>query len=309
MVDEAELQALSERAQKWAVSNEKWPSVGTLRNWSGYKLSRKQAQVLRDSWGDVAKESVPSKTSGPLAVGFPAARAPKLDEWPTIPAPALVFSDLHIPAQHEAWITTIVSEAVSRGIRRAVIAGDMFDFGHLSKFPQDKRWTTEEELQDGVVFMKWLLQHMDEVHFFPGNHDDRLAKKLDRQVTNDWFFNMLFAQIPGAKIKVYWHQHAFLGKKWLISHPGNYSRVVASIPRQLASKFHRHVAIGHTHAFGMGWDISGQYMAIEMGMTADAARLSYKQREMTTHPASSVGALLILPDELPILLHPGIGRG
>lgn len=301
------MEHLTQRIREFYARNGRLPSVSTVRCWEKWRIGRQAAQRLIEAALSAAPTvpTVSTPARRELDVPFPAPRAPLLDGWPTLRAPALVFSDLHVPSHHEEWIRHIVSEALKKGVRRAVIVGDLLDFGHLSRYPKESRWSPQEELDDLLVLMQWLLQYMTEVHVLPGNHDDRLANKLDRKITTEWFLARMFQTIPGAPIVTHWHHHAYLGQRWLLAHPKTYSRTPTQPALELAKAFGRSVAVGHTHHFNVG-RYYGRWAA-EIGMTADARRMDYKQAELTTHPSAELGALLILEDERPVFLHPDLG--
>lgn len=290
-----------ERAQDFLRTHGKPPSMGTLRRWTDYRVPRR---VLREVLAELqaARTGEPSQTPR-LFTDLPPPRGEPLSTWPQIPAPALVFSDLHVPFQHNEWLRGIVSQALSKGIRRAVIVGDLLDFSHLSIFGGVSGWDAEDELEDLSQVLRWLAQFMAEIHILPGNHDDRFAKKLDRQLSTRWLLRNAASGL--AQVQVHEHHHAYLGSTWLVAHPRTYSRSPAQPALKLSEMYGRNVAVGHTHH----WNVSRHYgrWAVEIGMVGDPERIRYKQVELTTHPSSELGALLVLEDERPVFLHPAIG--
>lgn len=306
-MDRHEIEAQIEAFYK---ENKRAPSLSTLRAWTNYKVSRTSlTKILTEKMDELLAKRLGEMVSAHKVdvemVALPEPRAPIMSDWPRIPLPALVFSDLHIPALDNNWMYYIVKRAIQMRIRRVVIVGDIFDFGHFSKWPHAARWSAEEELEDVKQVMNWLAQYMSEVHLLPGNHDDRFANRIDRQISTSWLLKQVCNNNQEV-FKVYKHHHAFLGESWLVAHPRTYSRVPAQPALDLAKAYNLNVAVGHTHHF----NISRYYgrWAVEMGMVADSRRLEYKQIELTTHPSSELGALIILPDERPIFLHPNIGE-
>jgi len=276
------------------------PSVGSLRRRFGWRLGESRARQAIQAY----RENAPSGEETPmLDAEIPAPRAPRRDEWPQIAAPCLVISDLQIPAHDPAWLQHCVERAIGMGIRRLLIAGDLVDFTHLSRWPAEHHYSAEDELEDAHAVLRWLRVYMSEIHLIPGNHDDRLAKRLDRQLSTRAVLELgVKRNLDG--VYVHWHHHARVGRTWLVVHPGNYSKTPPAVARELAATHHRNVAMGHDHLFALGFDTSGNYFCISYGMMADPARLAYAHRELRRAPQMQQGALIIDAEERPILLHP-----
>jgi len=192
----------------------------------------------------LAQEEKPPQPE-PFAT-LPPPKAPVAHEYPRIPAPALVISDLHVPAHDPEWLSRVVSAAVSQNIRRVVIAGDLLDFGHLSRWGQERAWTTEEEVEDAGQIILWLRQYFSEIHLLPGNHDDRLSRAIDRELTTRKLLQWISRAHDHPGTHVHWHHHAYVGETWVVAHPAQYSRVPTRPADQLTAKLRKHVAIGHT---------------------------------------------------------------
>jgi len=220
-------------------------------------------------------------------------------QYPQTTTPVLVIGDLHIPYHHAQWIEKVVKIAKRHKVRRIVVAGDLFDMKHFSNFPKLSDSLMEDEIDMSRQIIEWLKTKFREVHVFPGNHDERLAKKLEGKIR----FKKFLEWITYEAINVYEHHQMYVGKTWLIAHPGNYSQVNTEPAKTLSEKFHKNVAVGHTHKWSMGRDRSGKYWAVEMGMCADYNRIEWLHRELTKHPVPQLGALIIDRNEKPILLH------
>ena len=234
------------------------------------------------------------------SVEIPQSAGPDWATYPQIPLPALIISDLHIPYQDSAWLERVVSYAALSGIRRCVVAGDLLDAEKLSVFVTPPGESFEQSLEPARKIIQWLEGFFPEVYIFPGNHDFRFSKKLDRQMSVAYLIRLL----AGERTQVYEHHHAFLGDTWLVAHPRGYSRLPTKPALELTSKFGKNVAIGHTHKLSLGTDPSGRHFAIEIGMCADARRIEYLHRELSTAPVPQLGALIIDQNEDPLLLHP-----
>jgi len=301
----APLQAIEARIEDFYKREGRLPALSTVRDWADYKINRKLLSATLTTVADRLLNPPASPTPTPIpTITLPAPRAPIASDWPQIPLPALVFSDLHIPAHNNEWLHHIVQQAIQMKIRRAVLVGDIFDFGHFAKWPNGSRWNAEEELEDVVAVMAWLAQYMNEVYLIPGNHDDRFANRIDRQISTSWLLKQTTLAHQGI-FHVVKHHHAYLGQTWLAAHPRTYSRSPGQPALDLAKAYNRNVAVGHTHHFNIA-RYFGRW-AVEIGMTGDERRLEYKHKELTTHPSSELGALIILENEKPVFLHPHIG--
>lgn len=286
-------------------------TVAEALGWTPYKaeVALRYLRSLEATEPPVLREDSPPPPPQPQTIGvsLPEPRAPRRDDWPRIPAPALILSDLHVPSHDPAWIKHCVERAIGLNVRRLVIAGDLLDFGHLSKWGQERDWTTEDEVQDARLLVMWLRQYFESIHIFPGNHDARLSRMLNRELSSRIVLEWITGANEAPNVAIHWHHHAYVGERWIVAHPRNYSRLPAKPALELAMNLRRHVAIGHTHKFALSRTPDGHHWAVEIGMCADAARMAYKQQELSTHPKSSLGGLIIDATERPILLHPELG--
>jgi len=220
-------------------------------------------------------------------------------KYPRIEPPALIMGDIHIPYHHAQWMEKVVRIGKRYKIRKVIIPGDLFEMKYFSRFPKLNDSVVEEEIDICRQILNWLKSQFREVHVFPGNHDERLARKLEGKIR----FKKFLEWITYEAINVYEHHQVYVGNTWLIAHPGNYSQTNTEPAKTLAEKFHKNVAVGHTHKWSMGKDRSGKYWAIEIGMCADYDRIEWLHRELTKHPIPQLGALIIDINEKPILLH------
>ena len=223
-------------------------------------------------------------------------------EYPQIPAPALVVGDFHLPLYDKDWLLKVVAKAKELGVPRCIINGDLVDFTHLSRFRNERLWTTEQELEYAQKLVAWLTKQFETVHVLPGNHDDRMSKKLDGEVSTQYLLEHLLKAGASARLHVHWHHHAYVGNTWLVAHPKNYSVRPITPATEYAAKYSKNIAINHTHKWGIA-EYNG-YWAVEIGVMTDPTKTAYTHIELNKHPRSSQGALIIDAQERPILLHP-----
>jgi predicted phosphodiesterase len=244
------------------------------------------SQALR-SW--YRRNSV--KVSAPLAM-------PKqFEEVYTLPsARTLVLADLHCPYHDKAYLEAVVAQAEDRleGIEQIVIAGDLFDFDNLSQYPKDHhsaRLDTELELAGSVLI--YLTQYAP-VCIMMGNHDNRLAKKLDAALSYQRIISAaLNGKEPLEEIKVTNRDYIYLGDYFVIGHLSQYSTTPGKIAAQIAKKYKRHALVGHDHLCGAFVEKNENFVGASIGCIADTSSFWYAERRLTTMPMMQQGYALI----------------
>lgn len=293
---------LVDAIRQWIEERGRVPSPQTIVRLSyaiGEPIGRGRAKTLHKQ---LSSERIgPIRIPRQIEVPRAELELKRWDDYPHIQAPALIVSDLHIPYHNAEWLETISTKALALGVRTLVVVGDLLDATHLAKWPSESSHTYEDELEIGQRVIQSLEAYFS-IHLLMGNHDDRVSKKLDRNISAHALYKLAFPNIA-----VYRHHHAYIGNTWLVAHPGNYSRVPAQPAYQLAQKYERNVAIGHTHKFAIARDITGRRWVAEIGGCYRPELFSYIHRELRTNPAPQIGALIIMPDEKPLPLHPDGG--
>lgn len=201
----------------------------------------------------------------------------------------IICGDPHLPYVDIDWCNTMTETARRLKCRHLLIAGDIFDFETLSPFaavtsaanPDDERRATE-----GVVdeWLSWFR----EIRCLCGNHDLRLAKRLDGAVGSDDVLSVLAGRM-GNHEAVQWsiYGYALIDSPtgtWRISHPRNYSQSNLAVAQKLAARHRQHIVTFHEHRTAIGFDPSGQSVIVNCGCMADPERLAYKQLSDSTHP-------------------------
>ena len=221
------------------------------------------------------------------------------DNFPEIDAGVLILSDLHFPYHDKNWIERCVAYAVGKGIRILHVNGDLVDFTNISRHGMIPNYDTDRELSYATEFFKWAKQYFSEIHYTLGNHDIRLSKKADGQVSTKKFMEL----VAGNNAQVYEHHQAYIGRTWLAAHPANYSKVAAKVGVDLAIKFHKNVVYAHTHKVSMGFDASGKFVSIESGGCFVPEKMAYTNIELSNFAIQQRGAVIIHADETYEHLH------
>jgi hypothetical protein len=226
-----------------------------------------------------------------------------VSEYPTIRDGVLVISDLHVPLHSKEWLERVVAHAVGQNVRRLLIAGDLLDGTNMGKHPSNAGEVFEQELELARQVVAWLRQYFSEITVFAGNHDAWFARRIDGQISTA----KLLEWVCGDGVKVIrFFEHCLVGDRWLVSHPGVYSRMPSKPAYDLCAIFHRNVAVAHTHKVAMARDVSGKFWALEMGMMGDPRRVAYVHQTLRTYPRHQQGALIIHEGGRPELLHPDL---
>lgn len=236
------------------------------------------------------------RASRPIAI--PAAM-PLVREQPiTIPtANCLVIGDLHVPHHNPEMLmrAIYVTRRFHPQVRGVVIGGDLFDFAELSQHPHDQPEAgTAATLRLGGEVMKALFQHFDWAVIVPGNHDQRLAKKLDKQLDLQLLVNAAMGRDwPRCKVQVTNLDYCYVQDDWLVGHPSHYSGLGGKTPSELADVWGRNVISFHNHVVGMSQSKTGQYLGIDAGHMTDPAQHYYQFRRMTKFARWTAGFVVL----------------
>ena len=219
-----------------------------------------------------------------------------LYEIPRITAERVIIaSDLHVPFHNRAMITRLLDLGEALGVQTLVIIGDLFDNWVFSRFEHRTReipWKEERKAADAIIGQ--MLKVFSDIHIIPGNHDVRILRQLQFQIT---FPDLCQLLESGKHVKEYLYPRILLNNNSILVHPGSYSRRPAAVPIELVGKYRKDVYMGHTHVQALAWDPSGQNLAVEVGCLVDQARTDYKNLDVTTHPEWIPGFVAVLNGE------------
>lgn len=252
----------------------------TVRNW--------ERQMGFGSCHD-ATES-PSAT-----IAFPAnVEHEVLTGHPTIYADkCLVIGDCEIPDHDIKTLEAAIQIAKRFGITQLIINGDFVALDSFSCWARAAVYKIafKQELEAAHIAMQVFLQTFTEITWLTGNHERRLAHKLDGEVTIGDFF----ANISGVTFSEY--AHAILksgGHDIFVTHQKNYSIIPLSVPLRLAAIKHMNILCAHGHHLALGYDKSGKYWIAEGGHCRNVENTMYKQIQVTCHPEWNPGFIMIL---------------
>lgn len=266
---------------------------------------------------------------------------PKYDNPLTMEGNAVIFPDLEFPYHHAEFVNRVLDVAQAWGITQAVMAGDMLHFNSLStlgkhwKKPKSKGGLDDEQEKDFTNFLMGLgskqqakgfellekIGHKEEddglsaelriatkairamkecfseVHIIIGNHEGRFLRALDTPLVPDEITKLVEA--GDWKILPFYFSYVISnGEKFRIEHPRSTAKYAAE---QLAGKYQCHILMAHSHRLSWGWDISGNFYAIQIGHCVDELRLPYAAQRSSL--ATHLLAACIIRDGHPHILH------
>jgi hypothetical protein len=281
------------------------------------------------AWGQLGR----LKLDGRIKQRLQISTYPVYDEPLTMEGDALVLPDMEMPFHHAEFINKCLDLAEAWGVRQCILAGDVLHFDSLSgwqpnwKAPDAGGLTTEAEKrlmeyamtqpakrqgelmaligdigqkseQDGASTelmiarkeLGRLAEQFDKIDFVIGNHEGRLLRALNTVLDPQELKQLLTLGDKWRIAPYYFSYLVSAGEKYCIDHPKSAAASTAAV---LASKFQCHCLMAHSHHFGITTDVSGKYLAAEIGHCVDEARLPYAAQRHTRAPAHLLGAAIV----------------
>lgn len=136
-----------------------------------------------------------------------------------------------------------------------------------------------------------LAEVFDDVVYVIGNHDGRLLSALNSPMFADQLKQFAIGENPKYRIDSYYYSilHTEAGD-YRITHPAAAAQNTAV---SIATQFHQHVIMGHSHNFSKTIDPSGKYWAIQAGCCVDESRLAYAAQRDRGAKRHVLGAILV----------------
>lgn len=182
--------------------------------------------------------------------------------------PVAVFSDLHIPAHDHKFMERCVDRALSEGVKKFIIAGDLTDNNQWHKrthgIRTERKWQDDIDLSRSVL--AWLCANFEAGYLFFGNHDEWVIKMLQGQADSNWLYSHLYPNLPltfSYKHQVRLRQPLVAPEfppmnkgeaEWRIIHGEHFSQNPVATMEKYCAKFQANVLSGHMH-----WAIQAEY--------------------------------------------------
>ncbi len=206
-----------------------------------------------------------------------------------------IGTDYHAPAHSSLWCNRQLAVARKYGLKTLIIAGDGLDMNAFSSWGADPEESWSAEMDEAAAWL-WTIYHSYErIYWLRGNHEDRLARRTDWQLTAARFIDAVLAHhartlgtgldFDPERLQFSNYPWLEIDEKWLVVHPSSYSRIPGRIANQLALIRRRHVIAAHSHRANWGWCDDGEHVTIDTGGMFDEDLIRYRAMAMTTHPA------------------------
>lgn len=305
--------------------------IEILKRYAG-KLSVAQLAEMTNRSYDAVRIKIGSlRKSGdlPAVDVLPPSSMPKYDQPLMSQGDALILTDVEAPFQHSEFINKVLDLADAWGIKDLHLGGDLLHYDSLSKWgaewiPDNLEANIEEiahfinqlpqkykkmgtELLEGKILSNGggysdelaearkvfaSFRMFDNIYVALGNHDDRYLKAIDQAVKPKELLVQLDKHNDKRwKIAPYYYSIVESGgETYRVEHPRNAGRTAA---QDLATQYHCHIVMGHSHRWAVNRDPSGDYWAIQTGHCVDEERLAYVMQRSAKRDAHCLGATII----------------
>ena len=202
----------------------------------------------------------------------------------------MVSCDYHSPYHSEIWVNRLLQVADRFKIRKNIIVGDLFDmdFAKWALFKQAKdEGEQESTLDKEIVRVEPVIQaldYFDKNELITGNHEFRIDRMTGGTIQSRHVMRLFWGDDFARKITVSPYDKMWIGEKWLVVHPRDYSQIGGSVAIRLTEKFNCNAINAHGHFIALRYNRSGQHMGIDLGGMFDIRKIEYINKKTTTHP-------------------------
>jgi len=148
-----------------------------------------------------------------------------------------------------------------------------------------------DEMGEARKVLRALSDCFESFVWVLGNHEGRLIRAINSPTNPNELLNLMRLNDERWKIAPYYF--CILnssGKEFRVTHPRTSSDNAA---RMLATQYHQHILMGHSHKLMYDFDPSGQYAAIQMGHCVDEMRLAYAAQRDARRNCHMLGAVIV----------------
>jgi len=227
---------------------------------------------------------------------MPAPTRKKFEELRVKSNKICICSDLHVPYHDSYGIMLMTELCRMNNITDLAVVGDFLDmevFSNWKKEQEPNTWATEK--LSGKLLVEHFEKHFKNIYACVGNHEARLLKLRDGQLSLEDIYNML--EVNWKKWKVTEADHIYVETAmgtWRLCHPLNYSQIKLSVAQKLAAKYHAHIVNTHGHfTAGPTLDQSGTYFALDIGGLYIPGAMPYEKRT-STYPRHIPGFVILI---------------
>lgn len=217
------------------------------------------------------------------------------------------FSDAHTPAHDADWMNRCADLGASWGIQRAVSIGDFANMDALTRWERHEVGYTDE--QKGSRRAIEIILEMFETDLVLGNHCLRLARELGWKMSaRKAVLDYLGYDEDDERLHVYQHRCCVVWNSWRLEHAKRTSMIACGPAHNMCAQHQMCAVTAHSHTWGAVQDVTGKYLAIDIGHCANPRKLDYLQQQTFGRTQPCQGALILQPGEdghiYPYHLHP-----
>ena len=218
-----------------------------------------------------------------------------------IPAPEVihgdivfVISDIHVPFHSVYWLTRLCELALKRRKQfpdaKVVLAinGDFLDLQMLSDFGAGKDAVMRSSMIETAQVLDAIGPLFDEIAWNPGNHEDRFARKMERQLGFSALAKIIKTDVKNMAwddIKIISHNYTVINDSWQCIHAKRYSKIQTKTAVSLAERWRINTIQGHEHhPPGFARSACGEYFGVMNGHMTDTKKQAYIQLNRDLFP-------------------------
>ena len=236
-----------------------------------------------------------------LAVPNPGFTTPTFEAVEVPYQDCLVLSDAQIPLHRKDGLEAVLGIIKRRKYEMVVFNGDTFDLDWASHFTGSK---TDPDYGFQAVADTLVAMYELGVRKFVmvyGNHDDRVARRLDFKLGHRALIDLCMGYVPSAFqqsihdcLTVCERYYVELtntpdGIPWRCTHQQNYHQARGSVAIKLADQKQQHIIAGHQHHLGVNRSITGRYWCVDGGTLQDDSITEYVYKRDRLGPKMCVG--------------------
>lgn len=226
----------------------------------------------------------------------------------------IVLSDVESPGYDHNILDMVYHMGSELGINTLILGGDFIANDSFSKWARMTRTATpfRDELQPTIKIINKLSEPFTVIKWICGNHERRLTYQVDGEFT----IGDLIQHETDAEFSEYAHCYVHSGgRKTMVVHQDNYSKVPLSIPYEMAAINLCDMACTHTHRLAQGWDRSNTFQIAECGYGRALSKTHYKMLRKNRMPEWNHGFLLVMdgifqtvnPYNFELIMRQGVG--
>jgi len=225
---------------------------------------------------------------------------PVFDGQVTIEGSVIIINDVHLPFTNYDLAQRVVDVAGYYDITTMVIAGDLLDMDSQSTFKRKVRSVPlAQEIDAARELLAYYAQHFTRIWVMPGNHEERLLKHLDGELTFDLFTDLIRPPDPELVDVFMFTPYDQItidsgGHEYMVVHQRNSSAISLKIGESLAWKYQKNMIVTHQHNSAKGYDKYGRYLIIDSGGLHNQKRTPYMGLKTSTGPVHDEGFVTVV---------------